>query len=215
MLHDKKLFVNFIHEHSTSKMIVSALILAAGKSSRMAHQHKLLLPVGNKPLIAHTVEHVLQARVAEAIVVLGHNADRIRATLLQQPVRFALNENYTLGLSTSIKTGLAACQETSDAVLMCLADQPFVTSVEIDLLISRLEQTPRASIAVPTFKGKQGNPVLFKMCHRQAMHQLTGDVGCKSIIERNRFETLEVAVLNDNVLRDVDTLTEYNALLVQ
>lgn len=194
-------------------MIVSALILAAGQSSRMAQHHKLLLPVGNKPLIAHVVDQVLQACVAEVIVVLGHQAHRIRATLSPRPVRFAINENYMLGLSTSIKAGLAACQPTSDAVLMCLADQPFVTSVEIDLLISRLKQMPLASIAVPIFNGKQGNPVLFKLCHRQAMDQLTGDVGCKSIIERHRLETLEVEMLNDHVLRDVDTPTEYNELL--
>lgn len=194
-------------------MVVSALVLAAGKSSRMAHHHKLLLPWANKALVAHTVDHLLQAQVAEVIVVLGYHAEAIRAALYNRPVQFVLNENFADGLSTSIKAGLAACQRKSDAVLISLADQPLITASEIKLLITSLQKTPFASIAVPTYKGQRGNPALFKRCHLAEMNKLIGDSGGKTLIRRHEHEVLEVAMPNDYVLRDVDTWEEYQALL--
>ncbi len=193
-------------------MLVSALVLAAGKSSRMAHHHKLLLPWENKAMVVHTVDHLLQAQVAEVVVVLGYNADAVRVALSARPVRFVFNENFAEGISTSIKAGLAACQKNSHAFLICLADQPLVAPGEINQLIKCLQQTSSSSIAVPTYNGQRGNPVLFKQCHLAEMNELIGDSGCKTLIRQHEHEVLEVTMPSDHVLRDVDTWEEYQAL---
>lgn len=194
-------------------MLVSALVLAAGASMRMQNQHKLLLPWRDKPIIAHTIDNLLQARIAETLVVIGHGADQIQAVLRERPVRFVLNTDYARGMSTSIKAGLAACSHTADAILICLGDLPLVTANDIDLIITSLLQSQSATIAVPTFAGRRGNPVLFKIRHCAAMLELSGEVGCKTIIQQNPHAVVEVEMPNDHVLRDVDTMPAYAELL--
>ncbi|MEK7730126.1 MAG: nucleotidyltransferase family protein [candidate division KSB1 bacterium] len=194
-------------------MFVTALVLAAGTSARMQHQNKLLLEWRAKPLIAHTVDHLLQTYVAEIIVVVGYGAAQVRAALQERPLRFVMNHRYAEGLSTSIIAGLAAISDKAEAVLICLGDLPLVAAAEINLLLTRYAQAERATIAVPIFNGQRGNPVLFNRSHCAAMLNLTGDAGCKTIIRQHEHEVLEVEMASDHVLRDVDTLEAYAQLV--
>ena len=194
-------------------MFISALVMAAGASARMQSEHKLLLPWRGKPLLAHAIDHLLQAQVAEIVVVLGHGAARVQAALKERPVRFVLNAHYADGLSTSITAGVASVSTHAEAVLICLGDLPLVTASEIDHLIKRFLAATHATIAVPTYKGRRGHPVLFDIRHRAAMLQLSGDAGCKTIIKQHGHEMLEVEMPSDHVLRDVDTIEAYEELV--
>ncbi|NUO84386.1 nucleotidyltransferase family protein [candidate division KSB1 bacterium] len=193
-------------------MNVSALVLAAGKSSRIPGRQKLLLPLGNKPVLAHAVDNLLQSCVSEVIVVVGHGAEEIRAALGARPVRFVFNSDYAQGLSTSIKAGLAALSNGTQGVLFALGDMPLVEARDLDVLIADFARVPHATIAVPVFHGRRGNPVLFDIRLRTEMFELFGDVGCKALLLRHVHEVLEVEMPNDHVLRDVDTLAAYNEL---
>ena len=195
-------------------MFVSALVMAAGASARMQPAHKLLLPWRGKPLIAHTIDHLLQTQVAETIVVLGHCAAQIQIALREGHMRFVLNEHYADGLSTSIKAGVAALSPRAEAILICLGDLPLVKANEIDHLLKRFAKSSHATIAVPTYKGRRGHPVLFDIRYRDAMSKLSGDVGCKAIIKQYEQEVLEVEMPSDHVLRDVDTIEAYEKLIL-
>jgi molybdenum cofactor cytidylyltransferase len=193
-------------------MTISALVLAAGKSSRTAGRHKLLLPWKNKPILAHVVDNILQAGFSEVIVVAGYEAEQIRAALAPRPVRLVINPDYANGLSASIKSGLAAISNSATGVLFALGDMPLVEAEELKLILASYARAPHATIAVPVHHGRRGNPALFDLCHRAAMNRLTGDAGCKTIIQQHPADVIEVEMPNDHVLRDVDTMEEYQQL---
>jgi len=192
---------------------ISALVLAAGESKRMAWRNKLLLPLAGKTVIECTVDAILGAKVDDVIVVLGHDAATIRNSLSGKKIRFTFNPNYRRGMASSIQAGLAALAPQTEAVLIALADQPLVSSTEINFLIASFSRATEKSIGVPTFKGQRGNPVIFDWRYREEMLALQGDVGGKSILARHPEQVLEIAMPAGNILDDADTPEAYARLL--
>jgi molybdenum cofactor cytidylyltransferase len=196
-------------------MNLSALVLAAGESQRLAGQNKLLLPFGEKTIIECTVDAILQAAVDEVIVVLGHAAEAVREVLRDRPLRFVYNPNYQNGMASSIQVGLAALSSNAEAVMISLADLPFIQPAELNLLISAFSQRKDKTIAVPTYAGQRGNPVIFDFCHRADLHALRGDVGGKSILAHHPDAVLEVEMPTTSILDDIDTWEAYTRLILK
>jgi len=105
---------------------VAAIVLAAGASTRCG-QPKQLLPIGLRTMLQHVVDIVLNSSVDQTIVVLGHRADEIGATLGDRPVDSVVNEDWEAGLSASMQAGLRAIRLDAEAALFILADQPAIT----------------------------------------------------------------------------------------
>lgn len=193
-------------------MRISALVLAAGASQRMPGQNKLLLPLGEKTIIAHTVDHHLQSKASEVIVVLGHEAEAVQRALSGREVAFTTNPHFARGLSTSIIAGLQAASKSAQGFLISLADLPLVTFAELNLLIQCFIYAGRYSIVAPVYRGQRGNPVIFDRCHLPEMLAISGDAGCKAILAQHPQRVLEVEMQTDHVLRDVDTVEAYEAV---
>ncbi|MCZ6628633.1 MAG: nucleotidyltransferase family protein [SAR324 cluster bacterium] len=194
--------------------MIAAIVLAAGQSTRMGEQNKLLLPIGGTTLIARTVDTVLASQAAQTIVVLGHQAERVRAALAGREVTFVHNANFQQGMATSIHVGIGAVAPGTEGVMICLSDLPLVESAELDRLMAEFASHPHKSIAVPTYQGRRGNPVLFSLRHREEILNVRGAVGgCKSVVRKYPQEVLEVAMPSDGILRDVDTLDDYRAVV--
>lgn len=191
---------------------VSALVLAAGASQRMPGRNKLLLPLAGKTVIAHTVDHLLQSKAGEVIVVLGHEAEAVQRALSGREVAFTTNPNFSQGLSTSIIAGLQAASKSAQGFLISLADQPLVTFAELNLLIRCFVYAGRRSIVAPVYQGRRGNPIIFDRCHLPEMLAISGDTGCKAILAQHPQRVLEVEMQTDHVLRDVDTVEAYEAV---
>ncbi len=196
-------------------MNTSALVLAAGASSRMPGRNKLLLPLGQMTVIEHTVDKLLQSRVAEIIAVLGFEAERVQARLRGRKVKFVINRDYAQGMSTSILAGVNAIAENAQAVMIALGDMPLIEVSQLNRLISAWERESEAAIAVPVFQGRRGNPVIFDICYKPEMLALRGDAGGKAILARYPQRVVAVEMENDHVLRDVDTPEAYEALRPQ
>jgi molybdenum cofactor cytidylyltransferase len=194
---------------------ISALVLAAGESKRMAGKHKLLLPFAGKTVVECTVDAILQTDIGEVIVVLGHEAQAVRRILGGRQLRFVYNPDYRQGMASSIHAGLAALAPDAGAVMISLADLPLVQTAELNLLISAFLQSKTKTIAVPTFAGQRGNPVIFDLRYRSEMLALRGDVGCKSILARHPEAVLEVEMPTANVLEDVDTVEAHERLIAR
>lgn len=194
--------------------MIAAIVLAAGQSTRMGEQNKLLLPIGGTTLIARTVDTVLASQAAQTIVVLGHQAERVRAALAGREVTFVHNADFQQGMATSIHAGIGAVAPGTEGVMICLSDLPLVESAELDRLMAEFASHPHKSIAVPTYQGRRGNPVLFSLRHREEILNVRGAVGgCKSVVRKYPQEVLEVAMPSDGILRDVDTLDDYRAVV--
>lgn len=183
---------------------IAAVILAAGRSSRMGAENKLLADVGGRPMVARVAEAVLASQVRPVIVVLGHMADEVRAALAGLPVQFVTNTDYAQGLSTSLRRGLDALPDGVDGAVIALGDMPRVASGDIDRLIAAFNPIEGRAICVPTVAGKRGNPVLWARAFFPEMRQVAGDTGARQLIASYAEAVCEVPVSGDGVLVDID-----------
>jgi molybdenum cofactor cytidylyltransferase len=184
---------------------VAALVLAAGRSTRMGGPNKLLAELAGKPLVRIAAEAALASRARPVIVVTGHQRERVEAALEGLPVRFVHNPDFADGLSTSLKAGIAALPEDVAGAVVCLGDMPQISGPLIDELAGALDPERGALIAVPTFEGKRGNPVLWSRRFFPELAALQGDVGARHLIGTYRDAVVEVPVTSAGVFFDIDT----------
>ena len=200
------------HKAPARRPRVAALVLAGGQSRRMGELNKLLADIDGRPMVRHVVDHVLESGADPVVVVTGHEGDRVRAALGGCPVTFAENPDFADGLSTSLKTGLAALPAETDGAIVCLADMPKVGAAILDRMIAAFDPVEGRAIVVPTRRGKRGNPVLFARRFFEEMGAVSGDVGARHIIGEHDEVVAEVEVEDEAVLLDVDTPAALAAL---
>jgi molybdenum cofactor cytidylyltransferase len=185
---------------------VAALVLAAGSSSRMAPRNKLLTTnAAGTAMIARVVDAVLASKAGAPLVVTGHQADRVMASLGGRAVTVVPAINFEAGLSASLGAGIAALPASCPAVLVCLGDMPLVTTSLIDQVIDAYDPTEGRLIVVPTYHGKRGNPVLWDRRFFPDIMALSGDTGARALLLRHAEHVAEIAVDTDAILRDFDT----------
>jgi molybdenum cofactor cytidylyltransferase len=183
---------------------IAALLLAAGQSRRMG-TNKLLAEIDGRPMVARTAQRLLASRARPIVAVLGNQADQVDAALGKLPVERVRNPAFADGLSTSLKSGLAALPDEIDGVIVCLGDMPLVAGRDLDRLIAAFNPLEGRAIVVPTRRGKRGNPVLWAKRFIPEMAELAGDVGAKHLIGEHAELVCEVEMDNDSVLVDIDT----------
>ena len=183
----------------------AAIILAAGRSTRMGGPNKLLAEIGGKPLARIAAEAALQSHANPVVVVTGHQGETVRRALSDLPLQFVDNPDFAQGLSTSLKAGIAALPADIDGAVVLLADMPRVDATMIDKLISAHDTQKGALIVVPVIAGKRGNPVLWSRRFFPELSALEGDVGARHLIARYSEAVAEVPFSGAAALTDVDT----------
>lgn len=195
---------------------LAAVVLAAGRSRRMAPHNKLLVAdKTGKPMIARVVDNVLASRARPILVITGHQSEQVERALSGKPVRFVHAADYAEGLSASLKAGIAAVPEDCAAAIICLGDMPLVTGRIIDRLLAAYDRDEGRLIVLPTYRGKQGNPMLWDRRFFPEMLQISGDTGARYLLSQHRDVLAEVEVAEDAVLRDFDTADSLNTLPVR
>lgn len=185
---------------------IAAVVLAAGRSARMAGANKLTAPVDGKPMVRHAVEAALAAGAEPVVVVTGHDVHAVRAALAGLPVRFVHNPRFGGGLSTSVVAGIGTLPDSARAALVLLGDMPRVTAAHVSRVIAAFEAKPADdAIYVPVFGGQRGNPVLWGRRHFAAMQALTGDAGARVLVAVHAEAVREIEMEDDGVLFDIDT----------
>ncbi|MEO8973157.1 MAG: nucleotidyltransferase family protein [Ktedonobacteraceae bacterium] len=202
----------------------AAIILAAGSSSRMgAGRHKLLLPLNERPVLAHVIEAALASQARPVVVVLGHQAEQVRAQLgsynTDSAITYVENPDYLQGMSTSMWVGLTYLQSQMnaeitgvDSALILLGDQPLVTPRMLDTLIDTWYTTGKPIVA-PLYDWKRGNPTLFAASLFPELLQVTGDEGGRSVVERHKHELATVELSDAVANYDVDTWEAYQQVV--
>jgi len=183
----------------------AALVLAAGRSSRMGGPNKLLAEIGGRPLLRIVVEAVLASRARPVIVVTGHQRERVEAALAGLPIDFVHNPNFADGLGSSLRAGIASLPAQADAVIVCLGDMPQVEGAMIDRLVGALDPDKGALIAVPTIEGQRGNPVVWSRRFFPDLMTVEGDIGARHLIGRYSEAVVEVPLTGTAALTDIDT----------
>ena len=184
---------------------VAAVILAAGRSSRMGGPNKLLELLHGKPLVRIVAEQALVSRAKPVIVVTGHQAERVRTALSGLDVSFTHNADFADGIASSVKAGVAAVPAKADGAVICLGDMPLVDAGLIDRLIDALQPDKGALIAVPAAEGRRGNPVLWSRRFFDELMTLEGDVGARHMIARHQETVVEVEAEGQGAFLDIDT----------
>ncbi|MBM3555762.1 MAG: 4-diphosphocytidyl-2C-methyl-D-erythritol kinase, partial [Alphaproteobacteria bacterium] len=184
---------------------IAALVLAAGRSSRMGGPNKMLEVIDGKPMVAAVLDGVLASQARPVVMVTGHMADAVGAAIGARPVTIVRNPDFAHGLSTSLRAGLDALPGDIDGVLVCLGDMPMAGPAVLDRLIAAFAPQEGRAICVPTHDGKRGNPVLWAARFIPEMRRLVGDVGARHLIGEHADLVAEVAMESAGVLIDLDT----------
>ena len=189
---------------------VAILLLAAGRSTRMGGPNKLLQETDNAPLVVHAAKAALASQAVEVVVVLGHMAGDVKAAVEKavgknKKLRFVTNPDFADGLSTSVRTGIAALGKDIDAAIVQLGDMPGVGSGLLDRLMAAFSPVEGRSICVPTVAGKRGNPVLWDRRFFAEIAQVSGDTGAKHLIGEHADLVCEVEMSGQAAITDIDT----------
>jgi molybdenum cofactor cytidylyltransferase len=195
---------------------VAAIVLAAGRSTRMGGANKLLCEVAGAPMLRHVAGSALGSRARPVLVVTGHQQDAVRAALAGLPVRFVANPDYASGLMSSLKAGIAALPGGIAGALVALGDMPMLRPADFDRLIAAFLAAAAGAIIVPVHRGRRGNPVLWPAAYFLEILALEGDTGARQLFARHAAAIREVPVEAAAVLEDIDTpeaLAELNRRL--
>jgi molybdenum cofactor cytidylyltransferase len=184
---------------------VTAIVLAAGRSTRMGGPNKLLAELGGKKLVRIVTEQALASKASEVIVVTGHQAELIENALQGLKVKFARNPDFAGGLASSVKSGIAAVPAGADGAVICLGDMPLIDAKLIDRLIETFAPDRGNLIAVPVSDGRRGNPVLWSRRFFGELMTLDGDIGARHLIAKHAEAVAEVAVEGFGAFLDIDT----------
>ncbi len=184
-------------------MSVAAVILAAGRSTRMG-ANKLIVDIGGKPLIRRTAEAVLASRARPILVVTGHEPGKLAESLAGLDLVRIRNPRHAEGLSTSLIAGIAALPEEAGGVLICLGDMALIEAATLDAMIDNFEKEPRLGAIVPAYGGEWGNPVLLSRQLFPLVATLAGDTGARKLLQ-GRGDVRVLAVEDPAILIDADT----------
>lgn len=192
--------------------MISAVVLAAGASTRMGRP-KLLLPLAGKPIVQHVVDTALGAPVDEVVVVLGPNPEAVRAALRPDDrLRFAVNPRSPEGQSTSLRAGLDAADPAADSAVILLADQPGVSpsALEAVLAAARGPLAPGTAAVQACYGGTPAHPTLFL---RSVWDDVVeeGDHGARTWIRKHPDRRMLVEV-GGVPPEDVDTPEDYERI---
>jgi molybdenum cofactor cytidylyltransferase len=191
------------------------IILAAGFSSR-AGTFKPELPFGKKKLLERVIEGMTDA-CSQIIVVGGYNFSRVKEIAEKYPtVRTVFSENYQKGMFSSVQAGVHEILTLpGDAFFIIPGDYPFIPKDVYKKLkqamVSRASRGEEGDIFIPVFQGKKGHPVLFKKRIAKEIVHEPADSMLKSIVRRNRCVLVDVD--HDGILKDVDTMEDYENLV--
>jgi molybdenum cofactor cytidylyltransferase len=187
--------------------MISAIVLAAGLSSRTKKYNKLLLRYKKKKLLQHTLQNILESNIEYVIVVMGNNQNKIKKIIpYQHNIKTIYNRNYKSGMASSIKAGLKYLPKESSHFFIVLADMPEVKKKHYNKMILATKKNKKVPV-VPYVNSQQANPVLFSKNFIQKLKSLRGDKGAKKILQN---ETKIKIIFKDKALmKDLDSLDDF------
>jgi molybdenum cofactor cytidylyltransferase len=183
---------------------VHAILLAAGRSTRMGGPNKLLARFGGEPLVRRVAKAVLESKANSATVVTGHQAARVVEAVAGLDLKIARNPDFASGLASSLKAGIAALPENAAGALIVLGDMPEISQHDLDRLISTFVASGGEQVVRASHNGKRGNPVILPRSLFPDVARLEGDVGARHVVESGLVGVIDVEI-GKGAAVDVDT----------
>lgn len=190
--------------------MISGIILASGFSNRMG-QDKLLLQIDQTTI----VEKVIQAAVASVLdeVILVYRRNAVETITASYPIKAVHNIDAEKGQSTSVIRGIHAAAPATEAYVFMVGDQPFLNATTINRLAACHAEHPK-KIIVPTYDGRNGNPVLFPSSYKNDLLNIQGDRGGRTVIEAAGDNVIHIKIAHSHIGYDVDTPEDFSKIKV-
>jgi len=186
--------------------VISAIVLAAGKSERMGTP-KALLHFRGKTFLENILDAVSQSTIQNTVVVVGHHRNEICARVKVPNLVF--NPNYEQGMVTSFQAGIRALPEDCSGAVLFLVDHPVVDVETINALVKNFAPN---RIVIPVFSGRRGHPVLFSAEALQEILALPSSQGANIVVRKVPDRIFEVTVDAPGILVDIDTPEDFKNL---
>ena len=187
---------------------VSAVLLAAGSSERMGRP-KQLLPLGDRTVIEHCIDSIVNAGVEEVVVVLGPKCREIEELMRPLPVAIAVNDREKSEMAESVRAGLRAVSADATGILICLSDHPLVMTETIRAVVALHGDDPE-SIIIPSLNRKKGHPTLFP---RKTIEEIFVRDSLREVIGAHAEKIRYLDASDEGVLLDMDTPEDYARVL--
>lgn len=194
---------------ASARPAVAAIVLAAGRSSRMGAL-KPLLPFAGTSVIEHVVATLQAAGIRRIHVVVGHRGDEVAQVVAPTGAVVVDNPDYDLGMYSSIRAGIASLPETIEGVLLLPVDVPAVRSATFARIADA--GLARAAIVHPTFRGERGHPPYLPRALFAEILAGDGAGGLAALLTRHDGEAAEIAVFDRAALRDMDHPADHQRL---
>jgi molybdenum cofactor cytidylyltransferase len=191
--------------------VIPAVVLAAGKSSRMGRSKPLLPTGGGETFLTRIIHTFLEAGVDDIVVVVGHDAESVAAAWAEgdTAVRFVLNPDYESGQLSSLLAGIAIVDRPGvQACLVTLVDVPLVAASTVRAVVERYCQT-HAPVVRPVHRGRHGHPVLLDRALFPLLRGADPAAGAKPVIRANVSPAGDVEVDDEGAFLDIDTPEEF------
>jgi len=189
--------------------MINAVVLAAGESRRMG-KPKPLLRFGDTTFLEQIVSVLHLSRVDRTTVVLGAAAEAIRESTDLSGVDIVVNRDYRKGQLSSLIAGLKSVPPQTQAILLCLVDNPFITTDVVNCVIGAFRKTQNP-IVIPTSNNRRGHPALFSRTVFDALMNAPAEEGARYVINANAGKVLEVGVRDGSILIGIDTPEDYRS----
>lgn len=187
------------------------VILAGGASTRLG-KPKQLLQYHGKTLLNHAVNEAFNAKADAVVVILGKNADLFKREIDKEEVRVVINRDWEEGMASSVRLGLDTLLKIKpyiDAVIFMSCDQPHISSLVLNKLITAQQKTTK-QIVTCNYGESIGPPALFHKKYFRELAKVKGDVGARNIIQQNMNDVATILFPEGKI--DIDTEEDYEAL---
>jgi molybdenum cofactor cytidylyltransferase len=188
----------------------AAVVLAGGFSTRM-QQFKPLLPLGEETITDHVISTFLSEGV-DVLLVAGYRQHELRSGIRQRNITVVDNPDYEQGMFSSVRAGVSHLEPWHQAFFLLPVDIPLVRQATISRMLATAEDAP-GRIIYPVFGGRRGHPPLIPASLVPTILSWDKEGGLKTVLDSRRKTSLEIIVPDSNILFDIDTQEDYDALL--
>jgi molybdenum cofactor cytidylyltransferase len=187
--------------------MINAIILAAGQSKRMG-KPKPLLRFNDQTFLEQIISVLKHSEVGRITVVLGAEADTIRKSVDLTGTNIVINQDYQRGQLSSLTAGIKETPEDTEAILICLVDNPFITEEVVNKIVRKFKETNNP-IIVPVFDKERGHPTLFSRSLFNELLSAPEEKGARHVLYSNEDKVLELEVSERGISIGIDTPDDY------
>ena len=194
---------------------VMGVILAAGNSTRMGKDNKLLRNIGTAPLIRNTAIEMLKSDLDKCSIVLGYQSDKVADVIKDLNINLILNPLWKEGQASSLRVAINSLDSTYSDLLIMLGDLPGIKSSHINSIIEEhlLTDNRKSKITIPSFKGQKGNPIIWGRSFFHDLSNLEGDVGGRVLFGQHPAAINLIEMDDPSVVTDTDTPEDFENFL--